>query len=265
MNMSFNHFVDHGYATHVDVILDLGGGITDALVFEYAKVDPSDCDDVADYPTGAINTFDDKGKIDEDTYAWLSSGPAGPCGDATFDSMHASLADWKTGIDSIDSTTPVLAIEIEIDGWIEESESFIDNIILNDILIENFDEETLVEVEIIELSLVSISPITIDFGSLSPGTSGNPALNGPVIIDPIGSNTDVHVEVTAVTGFPFETGLLLDGSDPTSLFWDFACVEVDSICTYTPASLDPTLDIPPGAVIGPKAGTISYLITGPTP
>lgn len=122
-----------GYAPHVDVLLDFNedGVADDALVFEYAKVNPNDCDDAADYPTGSIDTFDDKGIVDDTAYAWLNSGPAGPCGDPSF--IHGSLADWKAGLVSagIDGMTKVHSLEIEVDGWIAESESFISSIMLN--------------------------------------------------------------------------------------------------------------------------------------
>jgi|GEM_PF-1279258 len=125
-------YVTAGYMPHVDVILDFDedGAGDDALVFEYAKVDSEDCDD-APYPTGSINTFDDKGIVDDDAYAWLGSGPAGPCGDPGF--IHGSLADWKAGtVDaSVDGDTKVIALEIEVDGWIEKSESYVTSIELN--------------------------------------------------------------------------------------------------------------------------------------
>jgi len=102
-------------------------------VFEYAKVDPVlGCDDSGDYPTGSFNTFSDKGIVDSGAFAWLSSGPAGPCGDGTFDANHMSLADWKsTGIAGINGSTPVLRLEIEVDNWIESSEAYINDVLVN--------------------------------------------------------------------------------------------------------------------------------------
>jgi len=121
-----------GYAPHVDVIVNPVGGEV-ALVFEYAKVDPAlGCDDVGDYPTGNFNTFDDKGIVDSGAYAWLSSGPAGTCGSEPFDTNHNSLAEWKAGgPDGIDGDTPVLRLEIEVDNWIESSEAYINDVLVN--------------------------------------------------------------------------------------------------------------------------------------
>ncbi len=111
-----------GYLPHVDVFLNNG----EVLVFEYAKVDPSQCDN-APYPTGSLNTFDDKGIVDDSAYAWLSSGPPGPCGDSTFDANHKSLADWKTTFSGVG----VLGFELEVDNWILESNSVVSDIMVN--------------------------------------------------------------------------------------------------------------------------------------
>ena len=263
-SVSWMQFVDHGYISHVDVLLDTagdGGGVDDALVFEYAKVDPDDCDDSEDYPLGSVDTFGDKGIVDDGAFAWLNSGPPGPCGDSVFDAGHKSLAEWKTAFPN----AKIIALEIEVDGWIEESEAFIDDVKINDVLVEDFDGDTQVNVEILALTLVSISPINLDFGSKTPGTFDNPALNGPITFDATGSNTDFSIEVADVTGFPFEDGLEFDGEEPVGQEWDFECEEVDDICTYETQSTVPTLSIPSGAVVGEKVGTITYLITGPAP
>jgi hypothetical protein len=127
--IEFDQDVESGYIGHVDVRVIKDDGTEDALVFEYAKVDPNDCDDSEDYPTGEVDTFGDKGIIDDNAYAWLSSGPAGPCGDASF--KHYSLADWKLGEEGIDGSSTVVAIEFEVDNWIEDSKDTIGNIVLN--------------------------------------------------------------------------------------------------------------------------------------
>ncbi len=268
--ISWMQFVDHGYVSHVDVYIDTagdGGGSDEALVFEYAKVDPNLCDGSSTpgdgiYPTGQLNTFGDKGIVDAGAFAWKNSGPAGPCGDSNFDSGHKSLTDWKTTFPN----AKVIAIEIEADGWIAESEIFIDDVMINGELVENFDGSQEVEVEIVQLTLASITPVSLNFGSLSPGTNDNPAVNGPIMFDATGSNTNVRVEVSAVTGFPFETGLKLDGDDtPFGKFWNLDCVENNNVCTFTPATTVPTLSIPAGAISGLKTGMITYTITGPTP
>ncbi len=149
-SMSWDANVIGGYIAHVDVILE-----TDALVFEYAKVDKTNCDN-APYPTGEVNTFNDKGIIDSDAYSWLSSGPAGPCGDSTFDNNHRSLTDWKTAR----GTEKVIGFEIEVDNWISNSDSIIWNIKIND-------ED--VEVSILPLDSLNFN-VDTTFGLLNEGT-----------------------------------------------------------------------------------------------
>ncbi len=121
-SISWDANVLGGYITHVDVILE-----TDALVFEYAKIDPLDCDDVVDYPTGEVNTFGDKGLIDADAYAWLSSGVPGYCGLPEFDATHNSLTEWKITRGS----EKVIGFEIEVDNWVSPSNSEVKNILIN--------------------------------------------------------------------------------------------------------------------------------------
>lgn len=145
--MSWGADVINGYLPHVDIIIDTDGdGIEDdALVFEYAKVDPSMCDGSTMpgdgiYPTGnLIATFDNKGDISDSTYAWLNSGPPGPCGEDVsgdlngdgliFEDTYKSLSSWK-------STYPdanILRLEIEVDAWISNSKSEISNIVINSV------------------------------------------------------------------------------------------------------------------------------------
>ncbi|MBI4116324.1 hypothetical protein HY449_01120 [Candidatus Pacearchaeota archaeon] len=147
-NMSWQTNVILGYMPHADIFLDLNSdGISDdVLVFEYAKVDPTICDgsiipNDRIYPTGVLNTFDNKGILNNETYAWLNSGPPGPCGDLTFDNNHKSLSDWKINY----SGANILKIQIEVDGWIPafpEHESYVDDVKINGQLVEFFDEIT---------------------------------------------------------------------------------------------------------------------------
>lgn len=121
--ISWDVNVTDGYIAHVDVRLDNG----ETLVFEYAKVDPTNCDDAVDYPDGEVNTFGDKGIVDNDAYAWLSSGVPGPCGNSTFDENHKSLTNWKTTWGSVS----VIGFDLEVDNWIEDSTSEVKNILIN--------------------------------------------------------------------------------------------------------------------------------------
>jgi len=43
------------------------------------------------------------------------------------------------------------------------------------------------------------------------------------------------------------------------------CDVVEELCTYTPATTVPTLDVPLGAPAGENLGTIVYTISGPSP
>ena len=123
-SIEFDQDVVAGYIGHVDVILE-----DRTLVFEYAKVKPSiGCDNaVKPYPTGEVNTFDNLGIVDDDAYAWLSSGPPGPCGDSVFDANHKSLAGWKTS----DGSKSIVALEFEVDSWIDTSTGKMSNLEVN--------------------------------------------------------------------------------------------------------------------------------------
>ena len=160
-SMSWDANVLGGYISHVDVILE-----TDALVFEYAKIDHSDCDDVADYPTGEVNTFDDKGIVDADAYAWLSSGVPGPCGLTEFDDNHNSLTEWK----STRGTEKVIGFEIEVDNWVSASNSNVKNILINGNPIEvsikpldslNFNVDTEFTIDIVPSTYTIITTVDV--------------------------------------------------------------------------------------------------------
>ena len=110
---------------------------------------------------------------------------------------------------------------------------------------------------------ISISPATVEFGAVSAGSSGNPASSGNISFDPAGSNVNVNVDVTNVTGKPFEGGLKFDGSLAQGQDYDILCV--GNPCTYTPKTVSPTLDVPIGSRAGIKTGTITYIITGTPP
>ena len=84
-----------GYTPFMTVRLSNG----QALVVEYAKLArPPDCDDTADYPTGAVDTFGDKGIADGNAYAWLFPGARGGCNDREFVDNHKTLTQWKAEV-----------------------------------------------------------------------------------------------------------------------------------------------------------------------
>lgn len=202
-------------------------------------------------------------------WAWLTSGPPGPCGADPIVFFWHSLDDWKAGPVSneangkiIDGNTRIIALEIEVDGWIAESEAFIDDITLNGNVIENFDDQN-IQVRINEDIKLSISPLTLDFGALMPGMidSAGP----PVTFDATGSNVDVSVTVSTVIGFPFDTGLKFNGAAPGGQSALLPCVIQSDVCTYTTIDWTTSLSIPSGTPPGLLSGTIVYSISGPTP
>jgi len=135
-SISWDEYLDYGYAPHVDVIIDTGEG-SDALVFEYAYNTSEGSVRPEGQPTyGSLTgvwyeTFSDDGNgpavIDDSAYAWLSSGPAGGP-----DIIGGTLSDWKAG--NVDGslldilTTPILRLEVEIDNWLADTSAQVENI-----------------------------------------------------------------------------------------------------------------------------------------
>ncbi|MFH1803123.1 MAG: lamin tail domain-containing protein [archaeon] len=125
----------------------------------------------------------------------------------------------------------------------------------NDIIAPN--EQNLI-VTIAGRIVFNVFPRLLDFGLVQPGSFDNPATNGPIIFDVTGSEQDVNVQITNVTGFPFEDGLKIDGSPALGASWFIPF-------TNPIVNATPTLDIPSDAQAGQAEGTIIYTVTGPTP
>ncbi|MFH0712093.1 MAG: hypothetical protein V1889_03210 [archaeon] len=174
------------------------------------------------------------------------------------------MKNWKDGPITanahnkiINRETRVLALEIEVDSWVSTPTAFIDDVMINGELVQNFDGDQDIEVDVNGFVTAVISPSLLNFGNLLPGTFGNP---GPMVtIDPTGSNVGVRVSVSDVTGFPFVTGLKFDGVLAGGQMFDMNCVG-SPICTYTPKEIDTTLDIPAGAASTTYTGTVTYTI-----
>jgi hypothetical protein len=151
INISWMQNVTAGYIAHIDIRIDVNGdGLPDdALVFEYDKVKaPSDqlVTAMAFDRDEWVSTFDDKGIVDSNAKAWLSSGPPGPASADNETFFYHSLASWKSGPPTnqangktVNNNTNVTALELEVDGWILESEAFIDDILINGELAEDFE------------------------------------------------------------------------------------------------------------------------------
>jgi hypothetical protein len=146
-SISWWEYLVSGYPPHVDVIIDVdeSEGVTeDALVFEYAYNDTGSHYYGGETPAygaetgGWYQTFSDDGGgpvaiVGTEALGWLSSQDPGPPGAATF--YSGTLADWQAGsVDTsslgltIDGSTPVLRLEIEVDDWVAETMAFVDDI-----------------------------------------------------------------------------------------------------------------------------------------
>lgn len=100
-----------------------------------------------------------------------------------------------------------------------------------------------------------VTPRQLEFGIVQSGSQNNPALNGPIVFNITGSGTDVNVEITEVSGFPFEEGLRIDGNPALGSFW--------TIPESAPIQAAiPTLNVPIDAQPGNNRGTIVYTISG---
>lgn len=141
-SVSWREYLSSGYPPHLDIKVDTNsdGVEDDALVFEYAYNSESHYAE-APMPYGALagtwyQTFSDDGNgpivVDDTANAWLSSGPSGPLGDSNF--IYGTLTQWKAGTVSgsaISGSTSVIALEIEIDDWVVQSEAYVDGIEIN--------------------------------------------------------------------------------------------------------------------------------------
>ena len=145
-SISWWEYLVSGYPPHVDVIIDVDeseGVSEDALVFEYAYNDTGSHYDGLIPPYGAetggwYQTFSDDGGgpvaiVGAEALAWLSSQDPGPPGAATF--YSGTLADWQDGsVDTsslgftVNGSTPVLRLEIEVDDYVAETMAFVDDI-----------------------------------------------------------------------------------------------------------------------------------------
>ena len=147
--LSWSEFLEYGYPPHVDVILDMGEGATDALVFEYAYNYESHAAETwptYDALTGDwYQTFSDDGEgpsvITDASNAWLSSGAPGPLtGAPTF--YYHTLGEWKSpGYEGVSSDTPVLRLEIEVDNWIAQTKAYIDDIKIDGVTYDHLGAE----------------------------------------------------------------------------------------------------------------------------
>lgn len=259
-SIAWSEYLLEGYPPHVDVILDLGESVTDALVFEYAYNSDLHYAD-GPMPYGALTdawyqTFSDDGEgpaaVTDTSFAWISSGAPGPypvtvslpVSLPTTDFVGGTLADWKSGgiVSSIDSSTPVLRLEIEVDNWVVDCQALVDNI---EVILAGEAIEMEVTILLVpDILAISVSPTSIDFGDLSPGETS--ALF-PITVENVGT-VDVDI-TTLVSGAFFIDNLYLDEGLATA---------------YTAGILANAQETPVAKVVVPspcEAGSLSGTLT----
>ncbi len=167
-SISWMEYSVMGYLPHVDILLDLDtsgdwSADDDALVIEYAYNSETHAaagwTDYGALHDGWYQTFSDDGdgpaEVTDTANAWATRGASGPLGggpDQEF--IYHTLADWKTGVTyntqgtwdlghttyqydgtdrTVDSSSIILQIEIEVDNWIlgSDVEAYVDDIIIN--------------------------------------------------------------------------------------------------------------------------------------
>ncbi len=158
--ISWDANVFAGYTPHVDLILSNGKSLT----FEYDKV--ADCG-VGVYPSGVLNTFDNKGIVDSGAYAWESiPGPCTGIGSGDFLAQHKTLDEWK----STYSGVTIDRIEIEVDNWIlgmDAPNSDVWSIVINGNEI-NVDYELTTTTAVVPIGLNNQIPVTFTVVDDSP-------------------------------------------------------------------------------------------------
>jgi hypothetical protein len=270
-SIEWMQYVTSGYPAHVDILLDIGNdGLflnNDNLVVEfaynpmdhYARGSPYTV--AGDYDNW-FSTFKDEIVIDNDTNMWLASGASGPPSWTS-----GTLKQWKDGLVSgiVDESTIVLAIEIEIDNKIAESQAYIDDIRLNDILLENFEDnyqELNGELEEGYHWSIEVMPSSLSFEAIPRGENINHPANEDITISTFGSNTkddNVYVYTDIVENGDFFTTLLyLNDNGWKKVKSLELIVPEDSSKTYDVELMGSTLNLESGA----KSAIIHYTAYG---
>ncbi len=145
-SISWWTYLVEGYIPHVDLELDLdadSNSQNDKLVAEAAHQNDNDTTtwdtDYRGQDEGWIHTFQWASGVYTSWANWLtgSPSPVTTVNDTTAMWMFAAddaiyklntLADFKDGIGDVDADTVVLAIEVEIDNWVLQTEAYVDDI-----------------------------------------------------------------------------------------------------------------------------------------
>jgi len=266
--LSWDVFADKGYMPHADIYIDTDGDhvADETLIFEYAKVNPLDCDDFP-YPTGAFSTFDDKGIINDAAWAWLNGPVPGPCNDPAFDAVYDSLTEWKAGTagdgtHDVDATDDIVAIEIEIDGWIptyDEHHSFIDNVKLNGELIQSFEGVQGGEGAVVPDFTFIPNPNPLNFGPLNPGQSKIKTATLTVGVTDL-EITDITVTPGPLGGIFDETNVMFSTGGAFFPASDVTMGDPIELPHQTNTDLDVKLTVPIPTPSGGFEGVITYTI-----
>jgi len=145
-SISWWTYLVEGYIPHVDLELDLdadSNSENDRLVAEAAHQNDNDTTTWDTSYRGEdvswIQTFEGASGVYTSWANWLtgSPSPVTSVNDTTAMWMFAAddatyrldtLANFKSGIGDVDASTVVLAIEVEIDNWVLQSEAYVDDI-----------------------------------------------------------------------------------------------------------------------------------------
>jgi len=145
-SISWWEYLVEGYIPHVDLELDLdadSNSENDKLVAEAAHQNDNNTTtwdtSYRGGDVGWIQTFEGASGVYTSWANWLtgSPSPVTSVNDTTAMWMFAAddatyrldtLANFKSGIGDVDASTVVLAIEVEIDNWVLQSEAYVDDI-----------------------------------------------------------------------------------------------------------------------------------------
>jgi len=140
--LSWSVNTTYGYPPHVDVFLDTTDPLQSVLTAELAVNNPSYSPPTYGTYDIWLKTFemastDGYDVIDNNTVLWVTK-----LGGGDKDAPSSTLANWKLGIVDkdpgselpttvINSETPVLKLEIEVDNWIAQTKAYVDDIEIN--------------------------------------------------------------------------------------------------------------------------------------
>ena len=256
-SISWDYWLVEGYAPHVDIMLDIvvDGTADEALVVEYAYNDDDKHAPVGQPTYGCLTddwytTFSDDADgpaaVTDTAMAWATTGAPGPLGGTfgQYNFWYQSLADWKTGSTintgggdkTINADTLVLALEIEIDNWIVDTEVYVRNMLVNGVDAAELGLEATVIPAVISISVL---PTAVNFGPIIDGgdsavkwikvsNTGNVA--AVVTADTVSKFYQDYLEIESVAYGPWDLGTI---SATSFKNYDLQLVAVQGIGTHS--------------------------------